>query len=70
MKVEIKVNKHGDCEVFKLNGQDFGQGIYSYNIIHQGGRHPTMFLETSIDELIIDGEKVDIFKIEKEDEDK
>lgn len=31
MEIEIKSNKMGFCDYFKINGVEFGKGIYGFN---------------------------------------
>ena len=51
MKLEVKTDKKGKCEYFKINNQKFGEGIYSVNIHIEGGKMPTFKLEGKLDEL-------------------
>lgn len=36
MKIEIKLNEYGDCDYFKIDGKEYGQGIYKVNILLNG----------------------------------
>lgn len=58
MKVEIKTNKEGKAESFKINGEECGKNTISYTIEHYGGSKPTLTVVKRyiVDELIIDNE--------------
>ncbi len=56
MKLEIKTDKDGVCEYFKLDGKKFGQGIMGYEIHHNAGEKPVVILKVSADEFILDSE--------------
>lgn len=51
MKLEVKTDKKGKCEYFKINNQKFGEGIHSVDIHIEGGKMPTFKLEGKLDEL-------------------
>lgn len=56
MKLEIKVNKNGICEYFKINDRKFGKGITGYQVYHQALKKPIVILECKVDEFILDSE--------------
>lgn len=51
MKLDIKTNKNGICEYFKINGQSLGYGIASIDIHIEGGKKPTLKLKGKLQEL-------------------
>lgn len=51
MKLDIKTDKKGKCEYFKINNQKFGEGIFSVDIHIEGGKMPTFKLEGKLDGL-------------------
>ena len=51
MKLEVKTDKKGICEYFKINNRNFGEGIYSVDIHIEGGKMPTFKLEGKLDGL-------------------
>lgn len=67
MKVEIKTNKNGICEYFKINGKEYGTGIYSVDIHIEGGEKPTIILTSKCDEFILDSENNKLY-LEKYEE--
>lgn len=67
MKVEIKTDENGIATTFKLNDKDFGSGVRGYVIEHSAGYKPKMTLDIGVNELIIDGENIEIVKPETKD---
>ena len=69
MKVEIKTNKKGVCEYFKLNGKEYGEGIYELNIHIKGGEMPKLIITSAIKDFNLECEnaEVEIKKDKKED---
>lgn len=53
MKVEIKTNKRGVCEYFKINGKEYGVGIYSLDIHIDGCGKPEIIIKCKSDEFIM-----------------
>lgn len=51
MKLDIKTDKKGKCEYFKINNQKIGEGIFSVDIHIEGGKMPTFKLEGKLDGL-------------------
>ena len=51
MKLDIKTDKKGKCEYFKINNQKVGEGIFSVDIHIEGGKMPTFKLEGKLDGL-------------------
>ena len=51
MKLDIKTDKKGICEYFKINNQKVGEGIFSVDIHIEGGKKPTFKLEGKLDGL-------------------
>lgn len=51
MKLDIKTDKKGICEYFKINNQKVGEGIFSVDIHIEGGKMPTFKLEGKLDRL-------------------
>lgn len=64
MKVEIKTNEKGYADIFKINDVDFGAGVRKYTIEHTAGTKPRLILDCGINELIINGNNVEIIKSE------
>lgn len=51
MKLDIKTDKKGICEYFKINNQKVGEGIFSVDIHIESGKKPTFKLEGKLDGL-------------------
>lgn len=61
MKVEIKTNKQGICEYFKINDKEYGVGIEALDIKIRPSE-PTKIIITAVsDEFIIDSEDAKLF---------
>lgn len=56
MKLEIKTNKYGECEYFKIDGKKYGYGITGYQVFHNAGKRPIVILKVEVDEFILDNE--------------
>ena len=56
MKVEIKTNKQGVCEYFKINGKEYGTGIYELNIKIIPCELPEILIKAKTNEFILDSE--------------
>lgn len=67
-KVEIKTNKDGFCEYFKINGKKYGEGIYELNIKIVPCELPEIIIKARSDEFILDSEDTKLY-LEKVDED-
>lgn len=61
VKVEIE-NNGTKCTKALINGVPFGYGIECLDIHIEGGEKPIMILKTSIDDLKINGEEVQIYR--------
>lgn len=68
MKVEIKTNKKGICEYFKINGQKYGTGIYELNIKIEAGEKPEIIIKARTDEFILDSEDTKLYLEKKDNE--
>ena len=66
MKVEIKTNNKGNCEYFKINGQEYGTGIYELNIKISAGEKPEIIIKAKTDEFILDSEETKLYLEKKE----
>lgn len=51
MKLDIKTDKKGICEYFKISNQKVGEGIFSVDIHIEGGKNSTFKLEGKLDGL-------------------
>lgn len=58
--MEIKTRTNGTCEVFKINGQDYGEAIARAEIVLEGNKYPKMILTGEIEELYFNSEKIEI----------
>lgn len=67
MKVEIKTNSKGYCDYFKIDGKEYGQGIYELNIKIVTGERPEILLKAKSDEFILDSENSKLY-LEKKTE--
>lgn len=67
MKVEIKTNKKGICEYFKINGKKYGEGIYELNIKVNAGERTEVIIKARTDEFILDSEDTKLYLEKKED---
>lgn len=56
MKVEIKTNEEGFCEYFKINGKEYGTGIYELNIKIKPFELPEILIKARTNEFILDSE--------------
>ena len=67
MKVEIKTNDKGFCEYFKIDGKEYGNGIYELNIKINPYELPEILIKAKTNEFILDSEKTKLYldKIEK-----
>ena len=67
MKVEIKTNDKGFCEYFKIDGKEYGNGIYELNIKIKPFELPEILIKAKTNEFILDSEKTKLYldKIEK-----
>lgn len=61
MKVEIKTNSKGVCEYFKIDGKEFGTGIYSLDIHIDGCSKPEIFIKCSSDEFIMSSDNTKLY---------
>ena len=66
MKVEIKTNKFGNCEYFKINDKKYGEGIYELNIKISAGEKPEIIIKAKSDEFILNSENTKIYLEKKE----
>ena len=67
MKVEIKTNDKGYCDYFKINGQEYGTGIYELNIKISSCEKPEIIIKAKSDEFILDSEDTKLYLEKKED---
>ena len=67
MKVEIKTDDKGFCEYFKIDGKEYGNGIYELNIKIKPFELPEILIKAKSNEFILDSEKTKLYldKIEK-----
>ena len=67
MTVEIKTNDKGFCEYFKIDGKEYGNGIYELNIKIKPFELPEILIKAKSNEFILDSEKTKLYldKIEK-----
>lgn len=68
MEVEIKTNKKGYCDYFKINGREYGTGIYELNIKIEAGEKPEIIIKAKTDEFILDSEDAKLYLEKKEDD--
>lgn len=68
MKVEIKTNKKGYCDYFKINGKEYGTGIYELNIKISAYKEPEIIIKAKTDEFILDSENTKLYLDKKESE--
>lgn len=61
MKVEIKTNKKGVCEYFKINGKKYGTNIYELNIQITALEKPKIIIKAYTDEFILDSENAKLY---------
>lgn len=67
MKVEIKTNKKGYCDYFKIDGKEYGAGIYELNIKISAYEKPEIIIKSKIDEFILDSEDTKLYLEKYED---
>lgn len=68
MKVEIKTNLKGYCEYFKIDGKEYGQGIYELRIKIEGGKKPEIIIKAKSDEFILDSQDTKLYLDNKAEE--
>lgn len=56
MKVEIKTDDKGFCEYFKIDGKEYGNGIYELNIKIKPFELPEILIKAKSNEFILDSE--------------
>ena len=56
MKVEIKTNDKGICEYFKIDGKEYGNGIYELDIKIKPYELPEILIKAKTNEFILDSE--------------
>lgn len=56
MKVEIKTDDKGFCEYFKIDGKEYGNGIYELNIKIKPFELPEVLIKAKSNEFILDSE--------------
>lgn len=61
MKVEIKTNDKGYCDYFKIDGKEYGTGIYELNIKIEAGERPEIIIKAKSDEFILDSEDAKLY---------
>lgn len=69
MKVEIKTNKKGYCDYFKIDGKEYGTGIYELNIKISAYEKPKIIIKAKSDEFILDSEDTKLYLEKKEEGD-
>lgn len=68
MKVEIKTNEKGYCDVFKINDVELGQGVSAVDIHIECG-NTFMKLDTKVDDLVLNGKRIEVYKNNNETKD-
>ena len=61
MKVEIKTNDKGICEYFKIDGKEYGNGIYELNIKINPFELPEILIKAKTNEFILDSEETKLY---------
>ena len=61
MKVEIKTNDKGFCEYFKIDGKEYGNGIYELNIKIKPFELPEILIKAKSNEFILDSENTKFY---------
>ena len=56
MKNELKTNDKGFCEYFKIDGKEYGNGIYELNIKIKPFELPEILIKAKSNEFILDSE--------------
>ena len=56
MKVEVKVNNKGFCDYFKIDGKEYGKGIYGLDIKIRPCEKPEILITSKCNEFILDSE--------------
>lgn len=56
MKVEIKTDDKGFCEYFKIDGKEYGNGIYELNIKIKPFELPEILIKAKSNKFILDSE--------------
>ena len=66
MKVEIKTNDKGFCEYFKIDGKEYGNGIYELDIKIKPFELPEILIKAKSNEFILDSEETKLYLDKKE----
>lgn len=66
MKVEIKTDDEGFCEYFKIDGKEYGNGIYELNIKIKPFELPEILIKAKSNEFILDSENTKLYLDNKE----
>ena len=66
MKVEIKTNENGFCEYFKIDGKEYGNGIYELNIKIKPFELPEILIKAKSNEFVLDSEETKLYLDKKE----
>lgn len=61
MKVEIKTDEKGFCEYFKIDGKEYGNGIYELNIKIKPFELPEILIKAKSNEFILDSKNNKLF---------
>ena len=61
MKVEIKTNDKGICEYFKIDGKEYGNGIYELNIKITPFELTEILIKAKTNEFILDSEETKLY---------
>ena len=61
MKVEIKTDDKGFCEYFKIDGKEYGNGIYELDIKIKPFELPEILIKAKSNEFILDSENNKLF---------
>ena len=61
MKVEIKTDDKGFCKYFKIDGKEYGNGIYELNIKIKHFELPEILIKAKSNEFILDSEDNKLF---------
>lgn len=66
MKVEIKTDDKGFCKYFKIDGKEYGNGIYELNIKIKPFELPEILIKAKSNEFILDSEETKLYLDKKE----
>lgn len=61
MKVEIKINEKGICEYFRIDGKEYGTGVYALDIHVEPRIKPVIFIKCRSDEFIMSSDDTKLY---------